>query len=124
MPDGLIENLWSPATALKLFLVIASYPVWGRVLGALWRESTPAWDEEHPENVKGGYLVPRPHRPGKDPWTSIPRNRTGRAATTPSSGAPPPPERGAGRGAGRSAGRAAGRATAKATTAPPRRRGF
>jgi hypothetical protein len=74
MSDAFLENIWAPATFFKLLALLAAYPIWGAVLKAMWAESKHAWQEEHPDAVRGAFVLPRPHHPGRDPWESIPHS--------------------------------------------------
>ncbi len=86
----IFEALWSPATFIKMVIVIASFPLWSPVLRVMWQETKGAFEVM---DARGGDMRGKVQRPvGQDPWLRIPRasHRRSAGGGAPRAGSPPP----------------------------------
>jgi len=89
--EYILEALWSPATAIKVFLILVSWPLWSPVLKMMWRETKEAFEVRDVRSDGTEQVVNRPA--GQDPWLNIPRG-TRRGGGFPAARPAPPTARG------------------------------
>lgn len=70
--DALVDSLWSPQSYLKVAFLALTYPIWGKLVKAMWEEMREALAPE------GGIFAREKRRavhvrpPGLDPFLNIP----------------------------------------------------
>ena len=103
-----VETLFEMQAFLKVVLLIVTYPIWGKVLRAMWQEIQRGLADDGgvfgTADIEGG-----PRSPGEDPFLNIPRAQHRRGRPDPSANAAAPQG-----GAGQAAADAAPRATKRA----------